>query len=65
MASLEAIRKRLELLRADVATLERMLPPEEPEIADHVAVARDAIGAALGVFKNRDKDIRQTYGLNG
>ncbi len=65
MANLEAIRLRLELLRADVATLERMLPPDEQEIADHVAEARDAIGAALAVFKNRDKDIRQTYDLKG
>lgn len=66
MASLEAVRKRLELLSTDISTLERMLPPEEQEeIGEHVAKAREAIAAALAVFKNRDKDVRQTYGLNG
>lgn len=66
MASLEAVRKRLELLSADIATLERELPAEEQEeIGQHVAAAREAIAAALAVFKNRDKDVRQTYGLNG
>lgn len=66
MASLEAVRKRLELLSADISALERALPPEEQEeIGGHVAEAREAIAAALAVFKKRDNDVRQTYNLNG
>jgi hypothetical protein len=66
MASLEAVRKRLEVLSADISMLERMLPPEEQEeIGGHVADAKAAVAAALAVFKNRDRNVRETYGRNG
>jgi len=63
MASLDAIRKRLELLQADIARLERMLPSDAEEVIDHIAHARDSVNAALAVFKKRDRDVRETYGF--
>jgi len=64
MGPLEAIRLRLELLAADIATVQRMLPPDvDPEIVDHLAQAQLAVGSALAVFKKRDRDVRETYGF--
>ena len=64
MGPLESIRLRLELLAADLATVERMLPPDvDPEIVDQIAKAEVSVGAALEVFKNRDRDVRETYGF--
>jgi hypothetical protein len=64
MGPLEAIRRRLELLAADVATVQRMLPPDlDQEVVDHVAQARLAVDSALAVFKKRDRDIRETFGF--
>ena len=64
MGPLEAVRRRLEVLQADVSALERMLPADaEQEIVDRVADARNAILAALAVFKKRDRDVRETYGF--
>ena len=61
--SLDAIRRRLELLHADVTTLQRMLPPDAEEVVDHIAQAKTSIDAALAVFKRRDRDLRETYGF--
>ncbi len=64
MGPLEAIRLRLELLAADLATVERMLPPDaDQEIVDQVAQAKVSVAAALKVFQNRDRDIRETFGF--
>ena len=64
MGPLEAIRLRLELLAADLATVERMLPPDvDQEIADQIAQAKVSVAAALKVFENRDRDVRETYGF--
>ena len=64
MGQLEAIRLRLELLAADLATVERMLPPDaDQEIVDQVAQAKVSVAAALKVFQNRDRDIRETFGF--
>jgi hypothetical protein len=61
---LEAVRRRLEVLHADIATLERMLPPDaEEELVDHIGAARKSILAALAVFKKRDRDVRETFGF--
>jgi Tfp pilus assembly protein PilO len=63
MGSLDAIRRRLELLQADIAALERMLPSDAEEVVDHINQARTSLNAALAVFKKRDRDIRETYGF--
>lgn len=64
MGPLESIRLRLELLAADLATVERMLPPDvDQEIVDQVAQAKVSVAAALKVFENRDRDVRETYGF--
>jgi hypothetical protein len=64
MGPLEAIRLSLQLLAADIATVERMLPPDiDQEVVDRVADARLSVDAALAVFKKRDRDIREAYGF--
>jgi len=64
MGPLEAIRLRLELLAADIATLQRLLPPDvDQEVVDRIAEARLSVDAALTVFKKRDRDIRETFGF--
>lgn len=64
MGPLESIRLRLELLAADLATVERMLPPDvDQEIVDQIAQAKVSVAAALKVFENRDRDVRETYGF--
>lgn len=64
MGPLEAIRLRLELLAADIATVQRMLAPDvDPEVVDHLAQARLSVDSALAVFKKRDRDIRETFGF--
>ena len=64
MGPLESIRLRLELLAADLATVERMLPPDiDQEVVDQIAQAKVSVGAALKVFKNRDRDVFETYGF--
>jgi hypothetical protein len=63
MGSLDAIRRRLELLQADIAALERMLPSDAEEVVGHIDQARNSVNAAIGVFKKRDRDIRDTYGF--
>jgi hypothetical protein len=64
MGPLEAIRLRLQLLAADITTVERMLPPDiDQEVVDRVADARLSVDAALAVFKKRDRDIREAYGF--
>jgi len=64
MGPLEAIRLRLQLLAADIATVERMLPPDiDQEVVDRIADARVSVDAALAVFKKRDRDIREAYGF--
>jgi hypothetical protein len=64
MGPLEAIRRRLELLAADIATVQRMLPPDvDQEVVDQLAQARLAVDSALAVFKQRDRDIRETFGF--
>jgi hypothetical protein len=64
MGPLEAIRRRLELLVADIAAVERMLPPDvDDAVVDHIVQARNSLNAALGVFKQRDRDVRDTYGF--
>jgi hypothetical protein len=64
MGPLEAIRQRIELLVADAATVQRMLPPDvDEEVVDHLRQARTSLDAALAVFKRRDRDVRDTYGF--
>jgi hypothetical protein len=64
MGPLEAIRRRLELLVADTAAVQRMLPPDvDEEVIDHILQARNSLTAALAVFKKRDRDVRETYGF--
>jgi hypothetical protein len=61
---LEAIRLRLELLAADLATVERMLPPDvDQEVVDEIARAKSSVASALRVFQNRDRDVRETFGF--
>jgi hypothetical protein len=55
---------RLELLAADLATVERMLPPDaDQEVVDQIAQAKASVTAALKVFQNRDRDVRETFGF--
>lgn len=64
MGPLESVRLRLELLAADLAAVERMLPPDvEQEVIDQIAQAKASVIAALEVFKNRDRDVRETFGF--
>ena len=64
MGPLESIRLRLELLAADLAAVERMLPPDvDQEVVDQVAQANVSVAAALRVFQNRDRDVRETFGF--
>jgi len=52
------------LLAADIATVQRMLPPDvDQEVVDQLAQARLAVDSALAVFKQRDRDIRETFGF--
>ena len=64
MGPLESVRLRLELLAADLAAVERMLPPDvDQEVIDQIAQAKVSVAAALEVFKNRDRDVRETFGF--
>jgi hypothetical protein len=63
MGSLDGIRRRLEIVQADIATLQRMLPPDAEEVVDHIAQARNSVDAAIAIFKKRDRDVRETYGF--
>lgn len=51
-------------MAADLATIERMLPSDvDQEIVDHIARAKASVAAALKVFKDRDREVRDTYGF--
>lgn len=64
MGPLESVRLRLELLAADLAAVERMLPPDvDQDVVDQIAQAKVSVAAALRVFQNRDRDVRETFGF--
>lgn len=64
MGPLESIRLRLEVVAADLATIERMLPPDvDQKVVEEIARARASVAAALKVFKDRDREVRDTYGF--